>query len=136
MRMILLAAAAAVVLATTAHAASPPRAIFDGAELHRNLDTGDLRRFEVLRLSPDGTFTGNYESRRPVIRGSAERRAGPMRGRWSLHGGEICFEGVGLEYRGRNCYRLTKGGYSKRQWSGINTGTGDVWQFFVYPRGS
>jgi hypothetical protein len=136
MRTILFAAAAATVFATTAHAAAPPHAMLAGSELRRNVEFGGIQRHEVMHLAPDGTFTGNYETLRPVTRGSAERRSGAIRGRWSLEGGVICFQGVGLEYRGRNCYRLTKGGFSKRQWSGANTRTGDVWQFFVYPRGS
>ncbi|MDH3234630.1 MAG: hypothetical protein OEQ29_14015 [Alphaproteobacteria bacterium] len=136
MKTIVLAVAAAGLAATTAFAAVPPRDALVGSEIRRNVEFGGIQRYEVLRLAPDGSFTGVYETTRPVTRGSAERHAGGVRGRWSLKGDALCFEGKGLEYAGVNCYRLSKGGYSKRQWSGVNERTGDVWQFFIYPRGS
>lgn len=136
MRTILLAAAAAILAAGTAQAAPPSRDMLAGAEIRRNAEFGGIRRYEVLQLAPDGSFTGVYEKTRPVTRGSAEHWSGTMRGRWSLEGGELCFEGSGLEYRGRSCYRLTQGGYGPNQWVGIQLGSGDVWYFFVYPPGS
>lgn len=57
-----------------------------------------------------------------------------MKGRWSLNGEAICFQGSGLEYGGQSCYRLTKAKYAKQQWSGTNMKTGDVWQFFIHPQ--
>ena len=89
----------------------------------------------MLQLAPDGTLTGVYERTRPTIRGSAEYQSGTIQGRWSLTGGELCFEGAGLEYAGRSCFKLSKGGYSKNEWAGTESGSGDVWQFFVYPAG-
>jgi len=136
MRKILFAAATACLTVSAAQAAAPPRVVLEGSEVRRNVEFGGIRRYEVLRLAPDGSFTGVYETTRPVARGSAERRAGAVRGRWSIEDGALCFEGSGLEYTGRNCYRLSRGGYSKRQWSGVNERTGDIWQFFIYPRGS
>jgi hypothetical protein len=136
MRTILLAAAAAILTAITAHAEPPPRGMLAGSEIRRNTEFGGIRRYEVLQLAPDGTFTGVYEWSRPVTRGGAEYRSGPMRGNWSLDGDALCFEGSGLEYPGRNCSRLSKGGYAENQWSGIEVVSGDVWQVFVYPRGS
>jgi len=136
MRTILLAFTASLLAATAAHAAPPPREMLAGGEIRRNAEFGGIKRYEVLQLAPDGTFTGVYEKTRPVTRGSAERWSGSMSGRWSLEGGALCFEGVGLEYPGRSCYQLTQGGYSKNQWSGVQSSSGDVWQFFVYPPGS
>jgi hypothetical protein len=134
MRTILLAATATVLAAVAAHAAPPPRALIENSEIRRNVEFGSIQRYEVLQLAPDGTFTGVYQMSRPVARGSAETWSGPIRGRWSFDGGELCFEGTGLEYTGRSCYRLTKGGYGKTEWSGIHSRTGDVWQFFISPR--
>jgi hypothetical protein len=125
---------AAAVTAIAAQAAPPPRALLEGSEIRRNAEFGGIQRYEVLELAPDGTFTGNYQKSRPVARGSAETWAGSMRGRWTFDGVELCFEGVGLEYEGRSCYRLTKGGYARNEWSGIQSRTGDVWQFFITPR--
>ncbi len=59
---------------------------------------------------------------------------GAMRGRWSLKVDAICFQGSGLEYGSQSCYRLTKAKFAKEQWSGTNMKTGDIWQFFIYPR--
>ncbi|HUT51726.1 MAG TPA: hypothetical protein VM325_20545 [Alphaproteobacteria bacterium] len=136
MKKILFAVAITSLAVTTANAAAPPSDLLAGSEIRRNVEFGGIQRYEVLRLAPDGSFTGVYETTRPVARGSEERRTGAVRGRWSLEGGALCFEGSGLEYAGRNCYRLSHGGYSKRQWSGVNVRTGDIWQFFIYPRGS
>jgi hypothetical protein len=134
MRTILLAAIATFLAATAAHAAPPPRALIENSEIRRNASFGGIERYEVLQLSPNGTFTGVFEKTRPVARGSAETWSGSMRGRWSFDGDVLCFEGIGLEYTGRSCYRLTKGGYGKTEWSGIHSRTGDVWQFFISPR--
>jgi len=141
MRTTLRLAAAAALAAPmgfmgAAQAAPPPRDLIAGSELRRNVEFGGIRRYEVLQLAPDGTFTGVYEKTRQVTRGSTEYWSGAMRGRWSLEGGALCFEGSGLEFRGRTCYSLTKGGYSANQWAGIPVRGGDVWQFFFYPRGS
>jgi hypothetical protein len=133
MRTILLAAIATILTATATHAAPPPRAMLEGSEIRRNATFGGIQRYEVLQLAPDGTFTGVYQKSRPVARGSAETWSGAVRGRWSFDGDELCFEGSGLEYAGRNCYRLTKGGYARNEWSGIHGRSGDVWQFFIYP---
>lgn len=134
MRTILLAATATFLTAITAHAAPPPRALIENSEIRRNAVFGGIQRYEVLQLAPDGTFTGDYQMARPVMRGSAETWSGAMRGRWSFENGELCFEGNGLEYAGRSCYALTKGGYGKNEWSGIHARTGDVWRFFISPR--
>ncbi|MEJ2122327.1 MAG: hypothetical protein P8Z76_16825 [Alphaproteobacteria bacterium] len=134
MRTTLLAVIATILSATAAHAAPPPRALIANSEIRRNVEFGGIQRYEVLQLSPDGTFTGVYEKTRPVTRGSAETWSGSMRGRWSFEGGALCFEGIGLEYAGRSCYQLTKGGYGKTEWSGADARTGDVWQFFIAPR--
>ena len=120
---------------TGAQATPPSRAMLQGSEVRMSVDYGGLRRDEVLRLNPDGTFSGVFERRRPVTRGSAEKWSGSMSGRWTIAGGELCLDGRGLEYRGRSCYRLTKSPHSAHQWSGAHTGTGDVWQVFVHPRG-
>jgi hypothetical protein len=136
MRTFLFAAAAALITAT-AHgvAAAPARDAIAGGEIRRNAEFGGIERYEVLRLAADGTFTGYYEKMRPVTRGSAETWSGAMRGRWSLEGSVICFEGVGLEYRGRSCYTLTKAGVGANQWAGTHAQSGDVWQFFFSPPG-
>jgi len=134
MRTILLAAIATTLASITAHAAPPPRALIENSEIRRNAEFGGIQRYEVLQLAPDGTFTGVYQTSRPVARGSAETRSGSMRGSWSFEGGELCFDGTGLEYAGRSCYQLTKGGYGKNEWSGAHARTGDVWQFFISPR--
>lgn len=134
MRTILLAAIATILTAVAGHAAPPPRALVEDSEIRRNAVFGGIERYEVLQLAPDGTFTGVYQKSRPVTRGSAETWSGSMRGRWSFDSDELCFEGIGLEYTGRSCYRLTKSGYGKNEWSGIQSRTGDVWQFFISPR--
>ena len=133
MRTILLAAAAAI-LATFSHASAASRAELAGSEIRRSASLAPWMRYEVLHLKADGSFEGNYESARPIRHGEV-RRSGDLQGRWTLHDGELCLEGRNLAHPGRNCYRLKKGGYSKNQWSGLNTRTGDVWQFFLYPRG-
>jgi len=133
MRTILLAVSAAILAAGPANAEPPSQSMLAGGEIRRNVEFSGIRRYEVLKLAPDGTFTGVFEKSRHIDRLSVVTRSGSMRGRWSLEGGELCFEGGGLEYQGRSCYRLTKGGYSKNEWSGIQTSRGDVWQFFVYP---
>jgi len=130
MRTIILAAAAATALTSTAQAA-PSRAALEYSEIRRSAIVGQYRRSEVIQLAPDGTFSGIYHAKRHIARG-IERRNGVMKGRWSLKGNAICFEGSGLEYDGQNCYRLTKAKHTKEQWSGTNMKTGNVWQFFVY----
>ena len=85
------------------------------------------RRYEVLRLDPNGTFAGNGENTRPVTRGKHERRVGDLRGRWGFEAGKLCFEGSGLEYIGRSCYAITRNKYSDKEYSGTHDRTGDVW---------
>jgi len=136
MRTILITLLTTVLMATNAYADPPTLGMLQGSEVRMSVDFGGLNRSEVLHLHPDGTFSGNYERRRPVTRGSWESWTGSMNGRWSYAGDELCFEGRGLEYRGRSCYRLTKSNYSPRQWYGAHSGTGDIWSVFVYPRGS
>lgn len=133
MRTMILTVAALLFTASAGIAAAPPREAIAGGELRRNAEFGGIERYEVLRLAADGTFTGVFEMSRPVARGSAETWSGPMRGRWTLEGSIICFEGSGLEYRGRSCYALTKSGGGPNQWSGVHARTGDVWQFFFSP---
>jgi len=134
MRTILLSATAAVALATTIHAtqAAQLRATLDGSEIQRSSSFGFFKRSEVIRLAPDGSFTGTYQSRRPTLQGGYERREGAMQGRWTLQGETICFSGSGLEHAGQNCSRLTKGRHADREWSATDTRTGDIWEFFVY----
>ena len=135
-RLYLIAGAASLAAFTTTAIAATPLAPLAGSEIRRDVSYAPWHRYEVLRLNADGTFSGNYEARRPTIRGKGEVRSGLMSGRWSVENGQLCLVGAGLLDAGRNCYRLTKGGFSKRQWSATNTRTGDVWQFFVYPRGN
>ena len=125
-----------LVMASTvaaAEEAAPTRSLLSGSEIRRDATIGFWRRYEVLRLEPNGTFTGNYESTRPVTQGNHERLVGEISGRWSLEGGKLCFEGSGLEYRGRSCYAITLSGYSDKQYSGTHSRTGDIWRFFIYP---
>ena len=135
MRAILFAAAVLTAL-PTAGALTQTRAMLAGSELRRNIDFGGLDRYEVMSLNPDGTFFGNFTTRRSVRHGEYEERRGEVRGRWGLEGKTLCFEGTGLEYRGRSCFALSKSGYSVREYAGVHTRTGDIWQFFIYPRGS
>ncbi len=135
MRPVLLTlVAAGAVLSAAAQAAAPSRAMLAGSEVRRDYTNGAWHRYEVLQLKADGTFSGNYENSRPVTRGSFYRLSGAISGRWSLDGDVLCFEDSGLEYHGRNCYKLTKGGYSAQEYVGTHAGNGDVWRFFVYPR--
>lgn len=131
MRTIILSAAVAAVLAYPAHAA-PPRSALEGSEVHRSARVGQFTRSEVIRLAPDGTFTGVYHSRRPTMQGGYDRRQGTMRGRWSLQGDALCLTGSGLADAGQNCFRLSKSNSTERHWSAADTRTGDVWQVFVY----
>lgn len=137
MRVLILGFAVAGAMATGADAAQaiqPTRSLLSGSEIRRNAVIGFWQRYEVLRLEPNGTLSGNYESTRPVNQGNQERRVGGITGRWSFEGGKLCFAGSGLEYRGRSCYALTKGGYSDKEYSATHERTGDIWRFFIYPQ--
>ena len=134
MQTSLVAAAGTALMLSAAPAAAQLEAMGGGGEIRRNADFGGESRYEVLKLSSNGTFSGNYESRRPGIRGVDVVRMGNVSGRWSLQGNTLCFEGTGLVNPGRNCYALTKGGFSARQYAGSHTQTGQVWQFFLYPQ--
>jgi len=135
MRLVLLTLVAAIAaLSAGAQAAAPSRAMLAGSELRRDYVNGSWHRYEVLHLKADGTFSGNYENATPVTQGNFYRLTGAVGGRWTLEGDVLCLTGTGLEYPGRNCYQLTKGGYSAREYAGTHTGNGDVWRFFVYPR--
>ena len=136
MHRLFFAAAGIAAVMSAAQAAAPPRDILAGGQVRRNVSLAPWTRYEVINLNPDGTFSGNFQSQRPTVRGKPETRSGPVSGRWSVAGDQLCFEGTGLLYEGKNCYRMTKSGRSTREYSGTHMRTGDVWQFFVYPRGS
>jgi hypothetical protein len=133
MRVFILALAVAGAMTAGAEAAEPTRSLLSGSEIRRNASIGFFQRYEVLRLDPNGTLSGNYESKRPVRMGDYERQVGDIRGRWSFEAGKLCFEGSGLEYKGRSCYAITRHGYSDKEYSGTHARTGDVWRFFIYP---
>ena len=104
------------------------------SEIQRNASITPLRRFELLRLEPDGTFTGSWERWTPSAEGRGALQSGALRGRWNVAGNTLCFEGQGLEYRGRSCYRITKSGPGRTEYAGTHTRTGDLWQMFISPR--
>ncbi len=133
MRVLILSLVVAGAMAAGAEAAAPTRSLLSGSEIRRDASIGFFRRYEVLRLDPNGTLSGNYESTRPVTRGKKERLIGDIRGRWSFEAGKLCFDGRGLEYKGRSCYAITRHGYSDKEYSGTHDRTGDVWRFFIYP---
>ena len=133
MRVLIVALAVAGAMAAGAEASEPTRSLLSGSEIRRDATIGFFRRYEVLRLDPNGTLSGNYESIRPVTRGTQERLVGDIRGRWSFEAGKLCFEGSGLGYKGRSCYAITRHGYSDKEYSGTHDRTGDVWRFFIYP---
>ena len=133
MRLLILILAVTGVMTAAAEASEPTRAMLSGSEVRRNATIGFFQRYEVLRLNSDGTFSGNYESKRPIRMGEYERHVGNMKGRWSFGAGKLCLEGSGLEYRGRSCYAITRHGYSDKEYSGTHNRTGDVWRFFIYP---
>jgi len=134
MRVFFLAFAVSGAMLAAVQAAELSRPLLSGSEIRRNATIGFWQRYEVLQLDPNGTFTGNYESTRPVTQGLQDRRVGAIRGKWSFRAGKLCLEGSGLEYKGRSCYALTRNGYSGNEYSATHERTGDVWRFFIYPR--
>ena len=136
MRVLILGLIVAGAVAAGAEAAPPTLSLLSGSEIRRDATIGFWRRYEVLRLHPNGTISGNYESTRPVTKGYYESRVGDIRGRWSFEAGKLCFKGSGLEYMGRSCYAITRHGYSDKEYSGTHDRTGDVWRFFIYPGSS
>lgn len=130
--------AAAVLFVLPAQAAGLQSAL-KGSEVQRNArDGGDLRA-DIWRLSPDGTFTGNYRVTRPATR-SYYVIEGQVTGTWRVNDGTLCVEGKGLEgvaIEGngvrRICYDVGKAGFAQNEYVATNTETGFRWQVFVYP---
>ena len=135
MRGFVVAVAGVAAMLSVAQAAPPPREVLAGSQIRRNVSLAPWTRHEVINLTPDGRFSGNFQSHRPTVRGGGDGRRGNLSGRWSIEQGQLCFEGSGLLHKGKNCYRLTKSGYSAREYSATHSRTGDVWQFFIYPSG-
>jgi len=104
------------------------------SEIQRNASLNPLVRFELLRLEPDGTFTGSWERWTPSNSGRGSLQSGALNGQWNVKGNTLCFEGTGLEYRGRSCYRVAKNGPGRTEYAGTHLRTGDIWQMFITPR--
>lgn len=135
MRSVLVAAVAIPVLSMQAHGADTLVEFGNGGEIRLSTSYGWERRAEVLQLRPDGTVSGVYETSRQIMRGNTYRRSGHVAGRWRLEAGRLCVEGKGFAQPGRNCYAVTKSGYSEREFSGVEETTGQIWQMFIYPGG-
>ena len=106
-----------------------------GGEVRLSTSYGWEHRADVWRLNADGTLSGVYEtSREASPRGSFYRHSGAVSGRWRLEGSRLCVEGTGFERPGRNCYSMSKGSHSEREFAGAHEQTGQIWHMFIYPR--
>ncbi|MDJ0948129.1 MAG: hypothetical protein QNJ94_04335 [Alphaproteobacteria bacterium] len=130
------ALAATLLLTAPTHATeiaqgSEIEAMFKGSNVHRNARDGSGVRFDLWRLSPDGSFAGSYRIEKPITRGEYWQE-GHVSGTWRVQNGQLCVEGRGLEDDGRICFDVRRDGGS-REYVATNAATGFSWQMFVYP---
>lgn len=99
-----------------------------GSEIRRTSGGGGDTRYDVWRLSADGSLTGNYQIEYRTKSQGGYAVDGPVAGRWSLDNGTLCVEGSGLA---RSCYRIERTASSDPSRSFRAVGDG---QLYIYPR--
>ncbi|MDJ0948126.1 MAG: hypothetical protein QNJ94_04320 [Alphaproteobacteria bacterium] len=120
-------------------AAAEIESILKGSTVHRSGRDGGDTRYDIWRLAPDGTLTGNFRVRRPATR-TYYVIEGDVNGRWSVQNDNLCVEAKGLEgylIEGngveRICFEVRKGGFGRNEYVATDTTNGKNWQVFVYP---
>jgi len=135
MRLMLTAIAIGVVLAAPAAANNDLSALLSGSEVRRSSGGGGDTRFDVWRLMPDGTLSGNYLTEYRMRSGGGWAAEGQVTGRWSVENEALCIEGRGLEFAGKKCYSIRQmdAAEGRKRYSAASVANGDSWELYVYP---
>lgn len=135
MRMALAAIAVALPLAGPALADNDLTTLLSGSEVRRSSGGGGDSRYDVWRLDPDGTLSGNYLTEYRARSKGGWAAEGQVMGRWSVENEALCIEGRGLEFTGKKCYRITlmEAAGARNRYAAANVADGDSWELYVYP---